>query len=99
MKSTDLAGVSSPKAGVATAPASAEDLLRRTLRMVAILVAACVLFTGGLSLLAVAVTSHAVAASGPAADVDEPAREVAPNTGRQVDAPTKADPAKKPLSI
>jgi hypothetical protein len=43
------------------------DLLKRTLRMVAILVGACVLFVGALSLVAVLVTSKAFGAHGSAA--------------------------------
>lgn len=39
---------------------SGDDLARRTLRTVALLVAACVLFVGTLSLIAVLVTSKAV---------------------------------------
>lgn len=58
-------------------------LVRRTLRTVAILVGACVLFVGALSVLAVAVTSRAVGARG---DSKEATSEVSPN-------------AKKPLSI
>ena len=58
-------------------------LVRRTLRTVAILVGACVLFVGVLSVLAVAVTSRAVGAR---ADSKEAATEASPN-------------AKKPLSI
>jgi hypothetical protein len=37
-------------------------LVKRTLRMVAVLVAACVIFVGALSVIAVAVTSRAVGA-------------------------------------
>jgi hypothetical protein len=58
-------------------------LVRRTLRTVAVLVGACVLFVGALSVIAVAVTSRAVGARG---DSKETASEVSPN-------------AKKPLSI
>ncbi|MBX3191568.1 MAG: hypothetical protein KF819_31530 [Labilithrix sp.] len=47
-----------------------EDLFRRTLRMVAILVGACVLFVGALSVVAVAITSRAV--GGGAAEARSP---------------------------
>ncbi len=62
---------------------SQTTLTRRTLRTVALLVGACVLFVGALSLLAVAVTSRAVGAR---VDSKEAASDVSPN-------------AKKPLSI
>jgi len=58
-------------------------LARRTLRTVAILVGACVLFVGALSVVAVAVTSRAV---GGRAEAKEATTEASPN-------------AKKPLSI
>jgi hypothetical protein len=45
-------------------PLSGDELLAKTLKTVAVLVAACVLFVGTLSLVAVIVTSRAV---GPAA--------------------------------
>jgi len=61
-------------------------LTRRTLRTVALLVGACVLFVGALSIVAVAVTSRAVGAR---ADSKETASDVSPN----------ARNAKKPLSI
>ncbi len=41
-------------------PTTEPDLVRRTLRTMALLVAACVLFVGALSVIAVAVTSRAV---------------------------------------
>ncbi len=59
------------------------DLGRRTLRMVGMLVAACVVFVGSLSLVAVAVAGRAV---GPGSQ--ESAAELAPNPK-----------PKKPLSI
>jgi hypothetical protein len=62
---------------------SSLSLTRRTLRTVALLVGACVLFVGALSIIAVAATSRAVGARG---DSKEAATDVAPN-------------AKKPLSI
>ncbi len=46
-------------------------LVRQTLRSVAILVGACVLFVGALSLVAVAVTSRAVGAGAKQADTHE----------------------------
>jgi len=58
-------------------------LTRQTLRTVALLVGACVLFVGALSILAVAVTSRAVGAH---ADSKEAASDVSAN-------------GKKPLSI
>jgi hypothetical protein len=59
------------------------DLVRRTLRTVALLVAGCVLFVGALSVIAVAVTSRALNREG----AGEPqAREA-------------NEPSKKPLSI
>lgn len=61
------------------------DLLRRTLRMTGALVAACILFVGALSLIAVLVTSKAVGAGAKAsADGDKT---------------TDTATAKKPLSI
>jgi hypothetical protein len=61
------------------------SLAKQTLRTVALLVGACVLFVGALSLVAVAVTSRALGGSASEARSSEPA---APGTG-----------AKKPLSI
>lgn len=58
-------------------------LVRRTLRTVALLVGACVLFVGALSVIAVALTSRAVGARG---DAKEATSEPSPT-------------AKKPLSI
>ncbi|MEA2747814.1 MAG: hypothetical protein QOI41_1957 [Myxococcales bacterium] len=63
---------------------SETTLVRRTLRTVAMLVGACVLFVGALSVIAVAVTSRAVGAG--RGDAKEAASEPSP-TG------------KKPLSI
>lgn len=63
---------------------SQTTLTRRTLRTVALLVGACVLFVGALSIVAVAVTSRVVGARG---DAKEAASDVSPNA------------AKKPLSI
>jgi hypothetical protein len=63
------------------------DLLRQTLQTVAVLVAACVLFVGALSLLAVTVTSRAVSGAG----ADAPAKAA------EVSAPDQGE--KKPLSI
>jgi hypothetical protein len=62
---------------------SDSSLARRTLRSVALLVGACVLFVGALSLVAVVVTSRAV---GGRADAKEAATEASSS-------------AKKPLSI
>jgi hypothetical protein len=65
-------------------PATREtDLLRSTLRTVALLVGACVLFVGVLSVVAVAVTRRAV---DPGATTEARSGEAAPS-------------AKKPLSI
>ena len=64
---------------------SQTTLTRQTLRTVALLVGACVLFVGALSILAVAITSRAVGAR----DSKETASDVSPN----------ARDAKKPLSI
>jgi hypothetical protein len=64
---------------------SSPDLYKQTLRTVAILVAACVLFVGALSAAAVAITSRAFAApgsQGTAAELSKPDAN-----------------AKKPLSI
>ena len=47
------------------------DLVRRTLRTVGLLVAACVLFVGVLSVVAVAITSRAVNAGGAGAQATE----------------------------
>jgi len=47
------------------------NLVRRTLRTVGLLVAACVIFVGVLSALAVAITSRAVNAGGSGAQVTE----------------------------
>jgi hypothetical protein len=60
------------------------DLLRQTLRTVGVLVAVCVLFVGGLSVLAVAITSRAVSAGGTSAGTQS--RDA-------------SETAKKPLSI
>ena len=43
---------------------SSGDLMKQTLRLTAVLVGACVLFVGTLSLVAVLVTSRAVGSSG-----------------------------------
>jgi hypothetical protein len=59
------------------------DLVRRTLRTVGLLVAACVLFVGMLSIAAVAIASRAVHAG--------------PSAANAADAPSSA--AKKPISI
>ena len=64
---------------------SPSTLTRQTLRTVALLVGACVLFVGALSIVAVAVTSRAVGAR----DSKEAASDVSPN----------AHDGKKPLSI
>ncbi|AKV01292.1 hypothetical protein AKJ09_07955 [Labilithrix luteola] len=69
-------------------PASDSDLLRRTVRTVVLLVAACVLFVGMLSLLAFTVTARA---THPA-----PEEQRAPAT---TDHATSGQAAKKPLSI
>jgi hypothetical protein len=63
------------------------DLLRQTLQTVAMLVAACVLFVGALSLVAVTVTTRAVAGAGAGG----------PATPAEVSAPAKGE--KNPLSI
>jgi hypothetical protein len=55
-----------------------DDLVKRTLRMVAILVGACALFVGLLSLVAVLVTSKATSSpkdSPPAAQNEAPAKK------------------------
>ncbi len=65
---------------------SSDDLFAQTLRMVALLVVACVLFVGTLSAAAVAITSKAVGA--PKTD----------DASSEPDARTAAAP-KKPLSI
>lgn len=70
----------------AMSPASDDDLLRRTLRMVGLLVGACVLFVGMMSLAAVFVTSRAVG-------------QGAATTAAEVDPAPDAHAAKKPLSI
>ena len=60
------------------AQSQSPDLVRRTLRTVGLLVAACVLFVGVLSVLAVAVTSRAVNARGggaQATDTNENAKK------------------------
>lgn len=77
-------GASSSNASAMMSGAEAGDLFGRTLRSVATLVGACVLFVGGLSAVAVAVTSKAVGASPSAAEVHEVSPPAAP---------------KKPLSI
>ena len=61
------------------------NLARRTLRTVGLLVAACVIFVGVLSALAVAVTSRAVNASGAQAT--------------EASGPGSGAAGKKPLSI
>jgi hypothetical protein len=66
-----------------TTDLSETTLVRQTLRTVALLVGACVLFVGALSVIAVAVTSRAVGGRG---DAKEATTEPSPN-------------AKKPLSI
>lgn len=71
----------------ASYPASNGDLLRRTVRTVVLLVAACVLFVGMLSLLAFTVTARA---THPAAEEHAPAA---------TDHATSGQAAKKPLSI
>jgi hypothetical protein len=43
-------------------PARGDDLFRQTVRMIAILVGACVIFVGALSIVAVAVASRAASA-------------------------------------
>ncbi len=65
---------------------SETTLVRRTLRTVALLTGACVLFVGALSVVAVALTSRAVGGGREARDAKEATTEVSPN-------------AKKPLSI
>jgi hypothetical protein len=65
------------------------DLLRQTLRTVGVLVAVCVLFVGGLSVLAVAITSRAVSAGASGTSAGTHAR----------DARDATETAKKPLSI
>lgn len=80
---------SEPKSSMtvgATTTTSDEQLVARTLRTVAVLVAACVVFVGLLSITAVVVTSRAVGGSDTAS-----ASAKAPEPG-----PTAA---KKPLSI
>lgn len=48
------------------------DLFKKTLRTVAILVGACVLFVGALSAAAVAITSRAFGAPASAAELSKP---------------------------
>ena len=55
------------------AAVSSSSLTTRTLRMVGVLVAACVVFVGVLSVIAVAVTSRAVNAGSGAQATDAPA--------------------------
>lgn len=55
-------------AGRPMTTASDSDLARRTLRTVAILVAACVVFVGALSVVAVTLTSRAVGTGARAAE-------------------------------
>ena len=73
-------------------------LVRRTLRTMGLFVAACVLFVGMLSVVAVAIASRAVSAAGRAEQAaDTP--PLAPTQMRGVPpAPTEAR-AKKPLAI
>jgi hypothetical protein len=54
---------------------SDDELLSRTLKTVAILVSACVLFVGALSLAAVLVTSKAVGSAGAEARAQGPAAD------------------------
>ena len=54
------------------------SLVRQTLRTIAILVGACVLFVGALSLVAVVVTSRAVGAGAKQADSQEAAKNAKP---------------------
>lgn len=75
---------SGPLAVERLAAPSERDLARRTLQTVAVLVAACVLFVGLLSVTAVLVTSRAVGG-----DV----------AAQRVPAAPEAPGAKKPLSI
>ena len=70
----------------AMSPSSDDDLLRRTLRTMALLVGACVVFVGVMSLAAVLVTSRAV---GQGASTSAVEAKPAPD----------ANAAKKPLSI
>jgi hypothetical protein len=65
---------------------SEPNLVRRTLRMVGLLVAACVIFVGMLSVLAVSITSRAVNVGGAAG-------------AHATDGTDAASHAKKPLSI
>jgi hypothetical protein len=53
-----------------TGPSDA-SLVRQTLRTIAVLVGACVLFVGALSMIAVAVTSRAVGSGAKQADTHE----------------------------
>ncbi len=69
----------------AATPLSDDDLAKRTLRTVAVLVAACVVFVGLLSITAVVVTSRAVGGGDTAAAAAK--------------APDSTGNAKKPLSI
>lgn len=65
---------------------SETTLVRRTLRTVALLVGACVLFVGALSVVAVALTSRAVGARGD-------------GTSATTEASPSDRTAKKPLAI
>jgi hypothetical protein len=78
---------------------SSPDLLKQTLRTVAVLVTACVVFVGALSAAAVAITSRAFASPSSSASVTdlakpdvEPIREAGGRNKNVV-------PAKKPQSI
>lgn len=75
-----------PSGPLVVSEESEGDLARRTLRTVAVLVAACVLFVGLLSVTAVLVTSRAVGSDAAAA-------------AQRVPAAPEALGAKKPLSI
>ena len=52
-----------------------DDLAKRTLKMVGLLVGACVLFVGTLSLLAVLITSKAFGTTPSAAEISAPAKD------------------------
>jgi hypothetical protein len=69
-----------------------EPILKKTLYTVAVMVAAWVAFVGALSILAVVITSHAVA---PPEGKDAPALESKPSLGSVPVAPSKLRSAER----
>jgi hypothetical protein len=86
--SVSLLAVSGPLSRLSALGGERTDLFAQTLRMVAVLVVACVLFVGTLSAAAVAITSKAVGSAGASAS------EVSHDSDGRTAAATK-----KPLSI